>query len=509
MRPSHAGQPTASRCQRRPATDPVHVPRRARAPRHQRVVGVRHDVRVRRCGQCRTPAAGHHANLVRTVELVPRQVQQDDGSRRGRRQHAGEVDLVHLEDGTPRIGSSERGDMARRHVGAGLVAHDGVARRAQPHRQQPRRRRLPVGPGDEGHLAPRALRCSRRRGSTRSPARPPATVPWPRPRRREAALTTRVVALASRALTEGAWCGRARRASARGAPSASRGSCAVMASMMVAVSALASVSDKATGLPTRTVTVGGLRTRVKSGRRAERGQTFSVPHERDRHDGGAGRRGQARRAGLAVEHRIEEVVPTRDGPCGRTMTTSPAFKAASAARSGWPDPLPRSTAIPPMAHAMHPDHRGVEDLLLAEEAHRSPDLAGDEGRRGDVEVAPVVRRQQDRAACGHVVDTRDVEAGVRKRQLAHERAEQVVRLESDDARDAGWPVPVLHRPAPRRGHHREGRIGVHGVGRTDAREQRHVEDTVAAGVAVGEVDALGARPLPHRAELARPPPNPS
>ena len=63
-----------------------------------------------------------------------------------------------------------------------------------------------------------ALRCSSSRGSNRRPARPPATVPWPRPRRREAALTARVVALASCALTEGVCCGPAPRPSARGAP---------------------------------------------------------------------------------------------------------------------------------------------------------------------------------------------------------------------------------------------------------------------------------------------------
>ncbi len=57
----------------------------------------------------------------------------------------------------------------------------------------------------------------------------------------------------------------------------SGGNSALMASMMVTVSALASVSDSGTGRPTRTVTLGGLRTRVKSGTRAERGQTFSVP----------------------------------------------------------------------------------------------------------------------------------------------------------------------------------------------------------------------------------------
>ena len=107
-----------------------------------------------------------------------------------------------------------------------------------------------------------------------------------------------------------------------------------MASMMVAVSALASVSDKATGLPTRTVTVGGLRTRVKSGRRAERGQTSSVPHSAT----------GTTVAPVAAASRAVPVLPCSTGskksyprgmvPCGRTMTTSPAFNAASAARIG-------------------------------------------------------------------------------------------------------------------------------------------------------------------------------
>src|SRR3984885_16239378 len=38
-------------------------------------------------------------------------------------------------------------------------------------------------------------------GSTLRPARPPATVPWPRPRRRDVALTARVVVSARRYLT--------------------------------------------------------------------------------------------------------------------------------------------------------------------------------------------------------------------------------------------------------------------------------------------------------------------
>ena len=94
---------------------------------------------------------------------------------------------------------------------------------------------------------------------------------------------------------------------------------------------------------------------------------------------------------------------------------------------------------------------------------------------------------------------------VREGELAHERAEQVVRLEPDDARDTRRPVPVLDRPAPRRGDDGERGVGIDGVRGADAREQRHVEDAVTAGVAVGQVDALVFAPLAHGAQLARPP----
>src|ERR1700722_12185971 len=51
--------------------------------------------------------------------------------------------------------------------------------------------------------ATRRPAVNRRRscGSTLRPARPPATVPWPRPRRRDVALTARVVVSARRYLT--------------------------------------------------------------------------------------------------------------------------------------------------------------------------------------------------------------------------------------------------------------------------------------------------------------------
>ena len=96
----------------------------------------------------------------------------------------------------------------------------------------------------------------------------------------------------------------------------------------------------------------------------------------------------------------------------------------------------------------------------------------------------------------------DVEAGVGERQLADERAEHVVRLEPHDAGDARGAVPVLHRPAPGRGDQGQRGIGVHGVRRADAGEQRHVEDAVAAGVAVGQVDPVLVGPGAHGAQLA-------
>ncbi len=199
-----------------------------------------------------------------------------------------------------------------------------------------------------------ALRCSSRRGSTRSPARPPATVPWPRPSRRDAALTARVVALASPVLTEGASCAPAPRGWARGEPATPAATARSMASMIVSVSFRALLSDSATGLPSRTDTVGGLHTSLTSGVRDERGHTFSVPH----------RPTGTTVAPVEAARRAVPVLPRRTGskksyprgivPCGSTMTMSPAFRADSASRSGWSDPLPRSTEIPPMARAIGP-----------------------------------------------------------------------------------------------------------------------------------------------------------
>ena len=104
-----------------------------------------------------------------------------------------------------------------------------------------------------------------------------------------------------------------------------------------------------------------------------------------------------------------------------------------------------------------------------------------------------------------MVDAADVEAGVGKGQRAHERAQHVVRLEAEEVGHTRGPVPVLHRPAPGRGDERERGVRVDRVRRAHAREERDVEDAVAAGVAVGQVDAVLTGPFPHCPQLARAP----
>ena len=137
-------------------SDPVHVTGHARTPGHERVVRVGDDMGVGRRGQCGAPAACHHANFVRAVELVPRQVQQHDSDGRGRRQHPREVDLVDLEDDPRRARPDESGDMTRRHVRPRLVAHHRVTGGSKGNRQQARGGRLSVRPGDERNLSSRA-----------------------------------------------------------------------------------------------------------------------------------------------------------------------------------------------------------------------------------------------------------------------------------------------------------------------------------------------------------------
>ena len=233
--------------------------------------------------------------------------------------------------------------------------------------------------------------------------------------------------------------------------------------MMAAVSALASVSDNGTGRPTRTVTLGGLPNQREVGHPGRARPDLLGPPQPDRDDRGTGGGRQPRRARLAVQHRVEEVVPTRDGALREDDHHFTRLESSF----GGPQGLARtaSTIDGDAADGPgdHPDDGRVEDLLLAQEAHRTPDGAGHECQRGHVEVAAVVRGQQHRTALRHVLDAGDVEARIGKGQLADERTEHVVRLEPDDAGDARRTVPVLDRPAPRRGDDGQRGIRVDGM----------------------------------------------
>ena len=61
---------------------------------------------------------------------------------------------------------------------------------------------------------------------------------------------------------------------------------------------------------------------------------------------------------------------------------------------------------------------------------------------------------------------------------------------------------MLDRPTPGRRDHHEGRVGVHRVRRADAREQRDVENAVAAGVALAQIHGVVVGPPPDGAQLA-------
>ena len=127
-----------------------------------------------------------------------------------------------------------------------------------------------------------------------------------------------------------------------------------MAAISVAVSATASSQPRVTGGPTVTVTRGGCWRLATLGTLDDRGHTFSVPHSPMGMTG----------APVSAARRAAPVLPCRTGskkasprgmvPWGSTMTTSPARRAAAARRIGSPDPLPRSTGMPPSARASCP-----------------------------------------------------------------------------------------------------------------------------------------------------------
>ena len=83
----------------------------------------------------------------------------------------------------------------------------------------------------------------------------------------------------------------------------------------------------------------------------------------------------------------------------------------------------------------------------------------------------------------------DVEARVGEGRRADERPQQVVRLEAEHARDPGGRSQCSIGQRRAVAMTVSDGSGLTACGVADAGEQRRVEDAVAAGVAVGQVDA--------------------
>ena len=92
--------------------------------------------------------------------------------------------------------------------------------------------------------------------------------------------------------------------------------------------------------------------------------------------------------------------------------------------------------------------RGVEELLLAEEPRRPTLPLHHQCDCGDVEVAAVVRHEDERTAVGDVLDARDVEAGIREQLRPHEALGGVEGFNAAKGRHSGRGVEVQDGPAP-------------------------------------------------------------
>ncbi len=93
---------------------------------------------------------------------------------------------------------------------------------------------------------------------------------------------------------------------------------------------------------------------ITSGKRALRGQTFSVPQSPTGITGTrvwAARRAAPQRP---LSSGSKNAGPRGMVPWGMSATSWPADSAAAAASSGSSEPVPRSTRMPPMALAMLP-----------------------------------------------------------------------------------------------------------------------------------------------------------
>ena len=226
----------------------------------------------------------------------------------------------------------------------------------------------------------------------------------------------------------------------------------MIAAMMASVSPRRPTSPRCTGLPTRTRT--GRRVQqvgdVGDPRRA-RPHGLGPPHP-DGEDRCAGHGGQPGRAGLALQHRIEELLAARDRPLGQdhddlARLEGTARRRATARRSGCPGPPGSRPGPAPVGR------RPVRRTTRAwPGTARAAQPGRHHGQGHDVEVAAVVGGQDDRSAPGHAGDAVDVEARVGEQAGPHERSKHVVGLEPAHLGHPGGPVPVLDGPAPQAGH---------------------------------------------------------
>ena len=191
-----------------------------------------------------------------------------------------------------------------------------------------------------------------------------------------------------------------------------------MAAMSVAVSATASSRPSGTGGPTVTVTRGGCWRAAKLGTLDERGQTRSVPH-RPIGMTGAPVSAASRAAPVwPTQDRIEEGLAPGDGPLGQDddHLAGPQGGRGPPHRVRRPAPPVHLDAAEGPGQVAH--DRGVEHLLLGQEAHRSAQAGGHDADGGHVEVAAVVGGQQHRARTAGCAPARGCRTGRRGRPRA-------------------------------------------------------------------------------------------
>ena len=167
------------------------------------------------------------------------------------------------------------------------------------------------------------------------------------------------------------------------------------------------------------------------GRRLERGHTFSVPHKPTGMIGASVSWCSRAAPQRPFNTGSKKAGPRGIVPCGARATSSPASRAATAACNGSSDPLARCDPDAPHRRGDVADHGGVEDLLLAEEAHRPPAAGDCDRHRAGIEVAAVVHGDDAGPVLRDVVDAVDVEACVGHQLGAGELLENALQLDAD------------------------------------------------------------------------------